>query len=186
MLRPVGIFILAVLDFMGTIFLTLYGLMLRLGMFGSLAFLVHFAILSPFGQLGMLLLGSFQITVMRVLGWGSLNIVVLNSFFVLVFVFAAIAGVAGYGMLKLKGWARIANIVFAILGMIAHLLWFFLPQLFSPSMIARIQPHNFVSFIYLGVHIAINGLILWYLMRPPVRAAFVGGRSATAQARVTG
>jgi hypothetical protein len=54
--RPVGVFILAVLDFLGTIFLALFGLMLQLRLFRSVGVLLQLTPLSPVGALGMVLL----------------------------------------------------------------------------------------------------------------------------------
>jgi hypothetical protein len=181
MKRPAGVFILAVLDFMGTISLILYGLTFQFRMFQSFAFLPRLAIVNPIGELGTLLVSAIELALMKTFAWGSLLIMIPTSA-VVCFVFAAIAGIAGYGMLKLKGWARTGNIVFAILGMAGPLLRFFLPQLFLLPAYAKLLPHNFVSFIYLGIRIAMNVLILWYLLRPQVRAAFAGGRSAAVQA----
>ncbi|HXZ80708.1 MAG TPA: DUF2127 domain-containing protein [Terriglobales bacterium] len=73
--------------------------------------------------------------------------------------FAAVEAFVGYGLWNLQEWARVVEIVlFAI-----HLL-FSIPRLLFPHMAVFLLPRL--------VRMAIDGLVIWYLMQPQVRAAF--------------
>lgn len=85
---------------------------------------------------------------------------------------AALCIVIGIGLIKMQNWARIIAMVFAGLGLLFGAL-----ALFTAFA-------HFVVFalFWVVVRLAINGLILWYLLQPQVAAAFSGqqARGATA------
>jgi hypothetical protein len=60
-------------------------------------------------------------------------------------------------LFQLKEWARIVVIVFAAIGLLFGMASFFLPGMFLFGKLIRL---------------AVNALIIWYLMQPPVKAAF--------------
>jgi len=101
-------------------------------------------------------------------GMGGLMAMVGGALSVFFFVLAAIAALLGWGLWSLKNWARIAVIVLSALGAILSLLALL----------------NFSSTIIVGViiRLAINGVIIWYLLQPNVAAAFQGGQARTASA----
>jgi hypothetical protein len=76
----------------------------------------------------------------------------------------AIAAVIGWGLWGLKDWARILQIVFAGLGI-----------LFGLFGLLHIS-------LMLLIRLAINALIIWYLLKPEVAAAFKGGQVKAAGA----
>ncbi|HEY6306673.1 MAG TPA: hypothetical protein VI488_09490 [Candidatus Angelobacter sp.] len=87
-------------------------------------------------------------------------------------VVAAIDFLVGWGLMKLKGWARIIAIVFAALGVLGSL--FGLVGVFS----------HFAMFVlfWTVVRLALLGWMIWYLLQPNVSAAFQGGQSKAAAA----
>jgi hypothetical protein len=150
MTRPVGVTILAVLHYIGAALAVLVGLALIFGMsiLGSI-------IASNAGQGKSGIIGFMA-------GFG----VVLGIF---AFFGAAIAVLLGWGLWKLKNWARIIVIVlaciragFASLALLGSLIHF------NPLVIGW------------AVDIAINGIIAWYLLQPHVKQAFTAAPAITA------
>ncbi len=92
--RPIGVTILAVLEFIGAGFLILLGLLLLVGM-------------SMLGSMGRGGEGGAFLGVLGALG-AMAGVVVI--------VFAALPLAIGIGLWKLKNWARILVIIFAALG----------------------------------------------------------------------
>ncbi len=77
--------------------------------------------------------------------------------------FAAIAVLIGWGLWTLRNWARVVAIVFAVCAALAAL-----PGLFSFGGVHMVV-------IWWGgplFRLAINGLIVWYLLQPEVKRAF--------------
>ncbi len=97
--RPVGVTVLAVLEFISAGFLILLGLLLIVGM-------------SVLGAMGG---GGEGSGVMAVLG--TLGAVAG----VVVMILSVIPLAVGIGLWKLKNWARIVVIVFSILGLVSNL-----------------------------------------------------------------
>jgi hypothetical protein len=77
-------------------------------------------------------------------------------------VFAAIAATAGYGLWSLKEWGRILCIVLAVIALVLSL----------PSLFAMTLHFGFFLGGFHLLRIAIEVLIIWYLMQPQVRALF--------------
>jgi hypothetical protein len=147
--RPVGVSIIAVLEFIGAGICLLAGIATLVGA----SFLG--AMFSQAQAQGAPAAGGF----MAMLG-GAISIVF--------FVFAAIAGLLGWGLWTLKSWARIVVIVLSAIGILFSLL-------------ALLQ---FSSAVLMGIiiRVGINGLIIWYLLKPEVAAAFAGSQSRSATA----
>jgi hypothetical protein len=91
---------------------------------------------------------------------------------VVLLIFAVLYAVVGWGLLKLKEWARIVTLVLAGLGVLGAL--FGLVGAFT----------HFAVFIlfWTVVRLAIAGWIIWYLLQPNVKAAFQGGPATAATA----
>ena len=146
--RPGGVTVIAVLEFLGGAICALIGGLALLGG-GLLATLMN----QSGGQ------GSAAgAGIVGALG-AALGIVVLF--------FAALYFVTGWGMLQLKGWARIITMVLAGLSILGS-FW-------------RLQFNPFLLF-WVAVRVAIAGWILWYLLQPQVSAAFNGGQAKAASA----
>ncbi|HTC94349.1 MAG TPA: hypothetical protein VK699_12990 [Terriglobales bacterium] len=154
--RPVGVTILAILDFLGAVFTVLAGLGFILGGGMMAAILAHNSQLSS--QLPAAVAGII----------GGLGVGVG----VLMFIFAAIYALVGWGMWGLKNWARIITIAFVG-------LWGILCAL---NVLLSLMHFNIFAIIWAGFWLAIYGGILWYLFQPNVVAAFAGRRTMAATA----
>ncbi len=139
MARPTGVTIIAVLYFILAAFCVLGGVLMFVGG-GFLASMIN-----QQGGAG----GSAGAGIMAGLG-AVAGVVVL--------IFGAIAALVGWGLLKLKSWARIVALIFAGLGLLGALL-----------MLLHFSPLILFGFL---IRLVINGLILWYLLKPEVAAAF--------------
>jgi len=152
MVRPVGVTILAILNFIGTAFCLL-------------------------GGIGMILGGGFIATMLSQQGQGSAGAAgVLAGLGAAAGVFIIITGgvsaLVGFGLWKLKGWARIVSIVlygisgaFQLLGLLGSLAHF-----------------NLFAVVWSLFWIAIDALIIWYLLKPEVKAAFQAPQARAASA----
>lgn len=139
--RPTGVTVIAVLDFIGAGFCVLAGIGLMLG-------------------------GGFIASMMsqqQGAGAGLLAAVGAAAGVFLLFC-AAIAAFLGWGLLKLKNWARIVTIVFAALGAVGALFGIF-------AVLAHFAP---IGVFWALCRLAINGWIIWYMLQPHVKAAFEG------------
>jgi hypothetical protein len=148
--RPTGVTIIAVLDFIGAGFCVLAGLAMMLG-------------------------GGFMATMMGQqdggAGAGFLGAIgaAAGVFFL---VCAAVAVLLGWGLLKLKEWARIVTIVLAALGAVGALF----------GLLGVMGHFAAVAVFFVLIRLAINGLIIWYLLQPHVKAAFQGVQAKAAGA----
>jgi len=151
--RPGGVTVIAILEFLGGVGCILVGLAVMLGG-GMLA-----AVIGQSGEQG----SGAGAGVLGALG-AALGIVVL--------VFALLYFLVGWGMLKLKGWARIITMIFAGLSILGSLF----------GITGFLAHFNVVALFWLVARLAIAGWIIWYLMQPNVSAAFNGGQTRTASA----
>ena len=141
--RPTGVTVIAVLDFIGAGFCVLLGL-------------------------GMMLGGGFIASMMsqqQRAGAGILAAVGAAAG-VVILICAVLAIVLGWGLLKLKEWARIVTIVFAAIGAVFGLLGLF-------TLLAHIAV---IGIFWALCRLAINVWIIWYLLQPHVKAAFQGAQ----------
>ncbi len=147
--RPTGVTIIAVLDFIAAGFCILAGL-------------------------GMMMGGGFIASVLSQQQGASAGLLAAVGAAAGVFflVCAAIAVLLGWGLLKLKEWARIVTIVFAALGVLGGLLGLF-------GVLAHFAA---IGVFWALCRLAINGLIIWYLLQPHVKAAFQGAQVRAAGA----
>jgi uncharacterized membrane protein (DUF2068 family) len=76
-------------------------------------------------------------------------------------VMAVISAVLGWGLWELQEWARILMIIFQGIGLATGIVGMFALAFFHP-----------VGVVFRLVRIAINGVIIWYLVQPNVVAAF--------------
>ncbi len=81
---------------------------------------------------------------------------------VLLLVCAAIGVVAGIGLWKLRGWARMVTIVLTILSLV----------LAVPGLFMSIFSLKVPQLIFQLIGAGICGLIVWYMFRPHVKQAF--------------
>lgn len=147
--RPTGVTIIAVFDFIGAGFAVLVGL-------------------------GMMLGGGFVASMMsQQQGAGAGVLAAIGAAAGVAFLFgAAVAALLGWGLLKLKEWARIVTIVLAALGALGAILGLF----------AVLSHLAAIGIVWALCRLAINGLIIWYLLQPHVKAAFQGVQARAAGA----
>jgi len=149
--RPTGVTIIAVLDFIGAAVCVLVGLAMMLG-------------------------GGFVATLLSQQQGGGAGAGFLAAIGAAAGVFllicAAVAVLLGWGLLKLKEWARIVTIVLAGLGALGALIG-----------LAGVMGHfAAIAVVFVLVRLAINGLIIWYLLQPHVKATFQGMQARAAGA----
>jgi hypothetical protein len=150
--RPVGVTIIAVLFFLGAAFCVLGAIAMFAGG-GFIATLIS----QQGGQGAGAGAGLFA-------GMG----VIIG---VVILVFGALYILIGWGLLKLKEWARIVTIVLAGLWALGSLF----------GLVGVLSHFGVFILFWIVVRVAIAGLIIWYLLQPDVKAAFQGqARPATA------
>lgn len=151
--RPTGVTVLAILDFIGAGLCVLIGLLMIVG-------------------------GGFMATMMSQQGGqGSAGVAGLFAGLgavagVFAIIFGGVCALLGFGLWKLKEWARIVSIVltgisgafqlFGLLGSLAHF--------------------NLFAVVWSLFWLAIDALIIWYLLKPEVRAAFQAPQARAASA----
>ena len=79
---------------------------------------------------------------------------------------AAINALVGWGLWKLKEWARIVAIVLAAISALFQALGVF----------GSLLHFNILGILWSGFVLAIDALIIWYLLKPEVKAAFQGAQ----------
>jgi hypothetical protein len=142
MARPVGVTILAILNFIGAAFCLLLGLVMILG-------------------------GGFIATILSQQGQGSAGAAGVLAGLgaaagVFIIIMGGVSAFLGFGLWKLKGWARIVSIVlygisaaFQVLGILGTLAHF-----------------NVFALMWGAFWVAVDAFIIWYLLKPEVKAAF--------------
>jgi hypothetical protein len=149
--RPVGVTVIAILDFLGAALCILGGVLIMVG-----------------GGLAASFLGQGQGGAAGA-GFAAAFGAVLGVFFIAI---ALLVAFVGWGLWKLKGWARIVAIVLAAIGAVLQLF----------GLLSIFAHFNIVSFIWTLCVLAYNVWVIWYLLKADVKAAFAGAvaRAATA------
>jgi hypothetical protein len=137
--RPVGVTILAVLDFIGAAFCLLGGIAVILG-------------------------GGVIATLLSQQGAGASGILagLGAAAGVFIIIIGGIAALVGFGLWKLKGWARVVSIVLYGISAALQLL----------GLLGSLAHFNAFAVIWSVFWVAIDALIIWYLLKPEVKAAF--------------
>ncbi|HYX68116.1 MAG TPA: hypothetical protein VE825_03205 [Terriglobales bacterium] len=146
--RPTGVTVISILYFLVTLFLLLCGVVF-IGLMGVAGLDARAHEMGPLGVLA---------------GLGAVAGVVC-------LIIAVVVAFIGWGLWALKEWARIVAILFSGLGLLGGVAGFL------GSILLR--SHLFPAFGVIGaaaglVRIAINAVILWYLLQPQVKQAFTG------------
>jgi hypothetical protein len=145
--RPTGVTILAILCFIGAGLCLLGGLAFLLGG-GALATMMNQQGGNA-GAAGMLAgLGAFA----------GVCIIIVGGIYALV----------GFGLWKLKEWARIVTIILTAIGAVLNL----------PGLLATLTHFNLGALIWTLFWLAIDVWIIMYLLKPHVKAAFQGAARA--------
>ena len=139
--KPAGVIVIAILYFIGTAICLLGGLLFIAG-------------------------GGFLATLTQTQQQGGAGIFAAlgAAAGVLFLIIGAVEALVGWGLLKLKNWARIVAIVFSALGALSQLL----------GLLRSFSNFNIVSVAITLIVLAVHCWIVWYLLTPPVKAAFAG------------
>lgn len=149
--RPVGVTILAILYFLGALGCILGGILSMVG--GGLAATLG-------NQAGSQGAGA---AILGALGAAAgVVILILGALYVLL----------GWGMWKLKNWARIITIILMALGVAGALF----------GVVGLLAHFSVFGLVLTVFWLAIYSLIIWYLVKPDVKAAFQGGQAKAAGA----
>jgi hypothetical protein len=77
-------------------------------------------------------------------------------------IFAALYILVGMGLIKLKEWARIVTIVLLAIGACFQAF----------GLLASLAHFNILTFVWTGFWLAVDAFLIWYLIKPDVKAAF--------------
>jgi hypothetical protein len=140
--RPTGVTILAILNFIGAAFCLL-------------------------GGIGMILGGGFIATMLSQQGQGSAGAAGILAGLgaaagVVIIICGGISALIGFGLWKLKGWARIVSIVLYGISAALQLL----------GLLGSLAHFNAFAVIWSVFWIAVDAFVIWYLLKPEVKAAF--------------
>ncbi len=139
--RPVGVTILAILNFIGAAFCLLGGIAMILG-------------------------GGFMATMLSQ-GQGSAGAAGILAGLgaaagVFIIIVGGVSALVGFGLWKLKGWARIVSIVLYAISGVFQLL----------GILGSLAHFNAFALIWGAFWVAVDAFIIWYLLKPEVKAAF--------------
>jgi hypothetical protein len=150
--RPVGVTILAILDFLGALACIGLGILMFVG--GGLGAMAGSQAGDGSGGLGALV--------------GALG----AAAGVVFLIFGVISFVLGWGLWKLKNWARLITIILLALSVAGSLF----------GLVGVFAHFTVFGLIWTLVWVAIYALIIWYLLKADVKAAFQGGQAKSAAA----
>jgi uncharacterized membrane protein (DUF2068 family) len=145
MQRPTGVTVIAVLDFIGGALCALLALLAFAG--GSM-------ISSILSQAGASTGGGIAGGLVAIVG-------------VVILAIAALVIITGIGLIKLKGWGRIIQIVLAALGVLGQI------KSFTGGL-------SGAQYTLPVIILAYDVWVIWYLLTPGVKAAFAGQPPAAA------
>lgn len=147
--RPVGVTILAILNFIGAVFCVLVGIAMILG-------------------------GGFIATMLSQ-GQGSAGAAGVLAGLgaaagVFIIIIGGVSAFVGFGLWKLKGWARIVSIVLYAISAVFQLL----------GILGTLAHFNMFALMWGAFWIAVDAFVIWYLLKPEVKAAFQPAAQARA------
>ena len=150
--RPVGVTILAILNFIGAAFCLLGGIAMILG-------------------------GGFIATMLSQQGQGSAGAAGILAGLgaaagVFIIIMGGVSALVGFGMWKLKGWARIVSIVLFAISAVMQLL----------GLLGSLAHFNVFAVVWSLFWVAVDAFVIWYLLKPEVKAAFQAPQARAASA----
>ena len=140
--RPTGITILAILNFIGAAFCLL-------------------------GGIGMILGGGFIATMLSQQGQGSAGAAGILAGLgaaagVFIIIVGGVSALVGFGLWKLKNWARIVSIILIGINAAFQLL----------GILGTLTHFNLFALIWGVFWVAVDAFVIMYLLKPEVKAAF--------------
>jgi hypothetical protein len=140
--RPVGVTILAILNFIMAAFCLL-------------------------GGIGMILGGGVIATMLSQQGQGSAGAAGILAGLgaaagVFIIIIGGVSALVGFGLWKLKGWARIVSIVLFVISAAMQLL----------GLLGTLAHFNLFAVVWSLFWVAVDAFVIWYLLKPEVKAAF--------------
>jgi hypothetical protein len=145
----VGVTILAILNFIGAAFCVLGGIAMILG-------------------------GGFIATMLSQ-GQGSAGAAGVLAGLgaaagVFIIIIGGVSALVGFGLWKLKGWARIVSIILYAISAVFQLL----------GILGTLAHFNMFALMWGAFWIAVDAFVIWYLLKPEVKAAFQPAAQARA------
>lgn len=140
--RPVGVTILAILSFIG-------------------------AAICLLGGIGVILGGGFIATMLSQQGQGSVGAAGVLAGLgaaagVFIIIMGGVSALLGFGLWKLKGWARIVSIVLFAINAVFQLL----------GILGTLAHFSLFALVWGVFWVAVDAFVIWYLLKPEVKAAF--------------
>ena len=151
--RPTGVTVIAILDFIG-------------------------AGLCVLGGLGMILGGGFMATMMSQQGGhGSAGAAGILAGLgaaagVFMIIMGGVGALVGFGLWKLKEWARIVSIILFGISAVFQLL----------GIVGSLAHFTVFALLWGVFWLAVDAFLIWYLLKPEVKAAFQAPQARTASA----
>jgi hypothetical protein len=81
---------------------------------------------------------------------------------VFIIIVGGVSALVGFGLWKLKGWARIVSIVLFAISAAMQLL----------GILGTLAHFNIFALIWGAFWVAVDAFVIWYLLKPEVKAAF--------------
>jgi len=81
---------------------------------------------------------------------------------VFIIIIGGVSALVGFGLWKLKGWARIVSIVLFVISAAMQLL----------GLLGTLAHFNLFAVVWSLFWVAVDAFVIWYLLKPEVKAAF--------------
>lgn len=91
---------------------------------------------------------------------------------VFIIIIGGVSALVGFGLWNLKNWARIVSLVLFGLSIAMQLL----------GLLGSLAHFNVFAVVWSMFWIAVDAFVIWYLLKPEVRAAFQAPQARTAAA----
>jgi hypothetical protein len=115
----------------------------------------------------MILGGGFIATMLSQQGQGSAGAAGILAGLgaaagIFIIIMGGVSALVGFGLWKLKGWARIVSIVLFAMSAAVQLL----------GILGTLAHFNLFALVWGSFWVAVDAFVIWYLLKPEVKAAF--------------
>jgi hypothetical protein len=119
------------------------------------------------GGIGVMLGGGFIATMLSQQGQGSAGAAGVLAGLgaaagVFIIIMGGVSALLGFGLWKLKGWARIVSIVLFAISAVFQLL----------GILGTLAHFSVFALVWGVFWVAVDAFVIWYLLKPEVKAAF--------------